>query len=115
MGQGTSWEGRLLRQILYEEGKNDRVIPVVFDRSDIRHIPLELKDATYYDLSTDEGYERLHRALTDKPLVERASVGLVRRHLPLLVLHERQAMEVVGACPDPLPHEVLFVGSYRFL
>ena len=106
-GKGATWEGRLLRQILYEEGKNDRVIPVVFGPADIPHIPLELKDATRYDVSSDDGYERLHRALTAQPLVERGPLGPIRRHLPLLVPEERAAAALLGVCPDALPLEVI--------
>ena len=75
IGKGAVWEGRLLRQMLYEDGKNDRIVPVVFEQTDIDHIPLELKDATYYDVGTDSGYAKLHRALTAQPLVERIPVG----------------------------------------
>lgn len=110
-GKGATWEGRLLRQILYEEGKNDRVIPVVFSPEDVTHIPLELKDATRYDLSSEDGYEGLHRALTAQPLVERGPLGPVRRHLPLLVPEERAAAALLGVCPDALPLEVIARGA----
>lgn len=107
IGKGAVWEGRLLRQMLYEDGKNDRIVPVVFEQTDIDHIPLELKDATYYDVGTDSGYAKLHRALTAQPLVERIPVGPVRKHLPLLAPPEREAVTLVGMCPDPLPIEVV--------
>ncbi len=110
-GKGAAWEGRLLRQILYEEGKNDRVIPVVFGPGDIPHIPLELKDATRYDVSSNDGYEKLHRALTAQPLVERGPLGPVRRHLPLLVPEERAAAALLGVCLDALPLEVIARGT----
>jgi hypothetical protein len=110
-GKGATWEGQLLRQLLYDEGKNDRVIPVVVTPADINCIPLELKGATWYDVGTDEGYEKLHRALTGQPLAERGSVGALRRHLPLLASGEREAMALVGLCPDPLPLEVIARGA----
>jgi hypothetical protein len=106
-GKGATWEGRLLRQILFEEGSNNRVIPVVFDSANIKHIPLELKDVTYYDLSTHEGYDRLHRALTNQPLVERSPLGPMRKHLPTLASPERDAIALLALCPDPVPLSVI--------
>ena len=52
-GKGAVWEGRLIQQILYDEGGNNRVIPIVFDLSDTVYIPSVLKNATYYDVSTE--------------------------------------------------------------
>ena len=83
-GKGARSEGQLINQILYEEGENARFIPVVFDRRDVDHIPLVLKSATYYDLGTDDGYQKLHRALTNQPRVQRRPVGAIRRRLPNL-------------------------------
>ena len=106
-GKGASWEGQLIRQLLYESGKNNRVIPVVFDAADVEHIPLELKGATRYDVGTAEGYSNLHRALTGQPRVEPSDIGSVRTHLPFLAAAERDAVALLGVCPDPLPIDVL--------
>ena len=95
-GKGATQEGRLLRQILYEDEKNACIIPVVFDPADVKHIPLELKNVTRYDLSTDDGYKMLHRALTDQPLVERGLQGPMHRHFPLRAQDEREAADDSG-------------------
>ena len=40
VGLGAKYEGKLIRQVLYDqEGLNGRVIPVVFEPNDKRHIP----------------------------------------------------------------------------
>lgn len=43
-GFGVTWEGRWIRQLLYESKRNDRVIPIVFETSDLKSIPLVLRD-----------------------------------------------------------------------
>ena len=102
-GLGATWEGRWIRQILYESKRNDRIIPVVFESTDVNHIPLVLRDVTRYDLSTDDGYSLLHRALTRQPLVQRPPVGPMRKRLPELDPGESVAAALLRLCPDPLP------------
>ena len=109
-GKGVMWEARGLRQILYESGRNDGVIPIVFDLADVNYIPLELKNATYYDLSAADGYTRLYRALTHQPLVERRTLGAVRRLLPRLAPSESPIVALLGLCRDPVPLEVIARG-----
>ena len=106
-GKGARSEGQLINQILYEEGENTRFIPVVFDRRDVDHIPLVLKNATYYDLGTDDGYQKLHRALTNQPRVQRRPVGAIRRRLPDLYPYELSVTALLYLCPDPLPIDVV--------
>ena len=110
-GKGAVWEGRAILQRLYESGKNDCVIPVVFAPHDVPHIPLLLKGATHYilgsDLGTDDGYIRLHRALTNQPLDARGPVGPLRRRLPRLDPCETQIAGLLHACNDPVPIEVV--------
>ena len=106
-GLGATWEGRWIRQILYESKRNDRIIPVVFEFTDVNHIPLVLRDVTRYDLSTDDGYSLLHRALTRQPLVQRPPIGPMRKRLPELDPGESVASALLRLCPDPLPATVL--------
>ena len=106
-GLGATWEGRWIRQILYESKRNDRIIPVVFESTDVNHIPLVLRDVTRYDLSTDDGYSLLHRALTHQPLVQRPPIGPMRKRLPELDPGESVASALLRVCPDPLPAKVL--------
>ena len=102
-GLGATWEGRWIRQILYESNRNDRIIPVVFESTDVKHIPLVLRDVTHYDISTEDGYSLLHRALTHQPVVQRPPVGPMRSRLPELGPGESVAAALLRLCPDPLP------------
>ena len=106
-GKGATWEGRLIQQDLYDGKGNSRVIPVVFDPGDINHIPLVLRDATYYDLSTADGYTLLHRALTNQPKIQKTLIGPMRRHLPDLEPDESVIVALLNLSPDPLPLEVV--------
>ena len=110
-GKGMVWEGHAIIQRLYDSGQNNGIIPVVFDCSDIEHIPLVLRSATYYvigqDLSTDNGYIELHRALTDQPLVRRPRLGALRKHLPDLDVTDSRLMGLLGACPKPVPIPII--------
>ena len=106
-GKGATWEGRLIQQILYEAGRNQRFIPVVFDPSDVSHIPVVLKNATYYNVGTKNGYALLHRALTNQPRVQKPPIGPMRRHLPVLDSDESVATALLRLCPDPLPLDIV--------
>ena len=110
-GKGMVWEGHAINQRLYESGQNNGIIPVVFDSSDIEHIPLVLRSATYYvigkDPGADKGYIALHRALTDQPLVRRPRLGALRKHLPDLDVTDSRLMGLLGACPNPLPIPII--------
>ena len=109
-GKGATWEGRLIQQGLYDAEENRRIIPVVFDQTDVDHIPFVLKSATYYDLSTDSGYRELHRALTNQPRVERLPLGPIPRRLPDLDPGESEVSALLRLCPDPLPLAVVARG-----
>ncbi|HEX8070666.1 MAG TPA: SEFIR domain-containing protein [Pyrinomonadaceae bacterium] len=66
-GLGVLWEASIIYSHLYEAGGvNEKFIPVVFEQSDTQFIPRPLKLTTYYEVSTDEGYEKLCRRLTDQ-------------------------------------------------
>ena len=75
-GKGAKWEGFLITQDLYEaEGKNIKFIPVVFTPEDAQHIPLELRGATRYDMSTPDAYDNLFRHLTNQPARVKSEVA----------------------------------------
>ncbi len=78
-GKGVPWEGRILKQRIYDEGgRNEGIVPVIFDPADKQYIPMFLRDVTYYDLSTETGYERLYRRLTKQPLHIKPPLGKVQ-------------------------------------
>jgi hypothetical protein len=75
---------------LYEaEGKNVKFIPVVFAADDLAHIPVELRGATHYDLSADEGYDSLFRHLTYQPPRRKSEVAPEIRPMPTLERRQR--------------------------
>jgi tetratricopeptide (TPR) repeat protein len=84
-GKGAKWEGFIITLELYEaEGRDTKFIPVVFSSQDAQHIPLELRGATRYDLSTPEAYDNLFRHLTKQPLHVKSEVAREIRRMPPL-------------------------------
>jgi formylglycine-generating enzyme required for sulfatase activity len=78
-GKGVKWEGAILTQELYDaEARNTRFIPVVFSSPDTDHIPIILRSQTYYDVSTDKGYEALYRHLTGQPEITKPELGKLK-------------------------------------
>ena len=68
-GKGSKFEAGIITQALYDsEQHNTHFIPVVLDAREQAHIPILLRGASFYDLSTAEGYTRLLRRLTGEPL-----------------------------------------------
>lgn len=78
-GSGAKWEGAILTQALHDaEANNTKFIPVFFSSIDSAHIPIVLRSATHYDLSTKEGYEALYRRLTYQPSIVKRERGKIR-------------------------------------
>lgn len=89
-GLGVRWEGNLIYQHLYNSGAtNQKFIPAVFDRSQVRHIPIPLQGATFYAL--DSQYDDLYLRLTDQPRVSKPILGK-RRALPKREVKTNPAM-----------------------
>lgn len=79
VGAGAKWEGAIITQQLYEaEGGRHKFIPVVFSVEDTRHIPVELRGATFYILDDEKGYEDLYRHLTGQPKAVKGQLGKLR-------------------------------------
>lgn len=76
----VSWQSLLTYQYLYDAGsENHRFIPIVFSRESAAHVPTPLRGTTCYDLSTDDGYQRLYRRLTEQPDRVKPPLGAVRK------------------------------------
>jgi tetratricopeptide (TPR) repeat protein len=83
-GLGVMWESSIIYSHLYNAGGvNEKFIPIVFDRDDIRHIPSTLQATNYYEVGTDAGYEKLYRRLTNQHETTAPPLG-TRRILPPL-------------------------------
>ena len=102
-GKGATWEGKLITQSLYESAENRRFIPVIFGRHDTEYIPLVLKGATHYDVSTPEGYRALHHALTNPDAITRPLPDLPATDATPPNSPPSDVTALLHLCPDPLP------------
>jgi len=81
VGKGATFEGGMLgRRVLEAQGSEHGVIPIVFERADLRWIPEFLLDETRFVLF--EQYDDLYRVLTRQPAVVKPPLGRVRRMPP---------------------------------
>lgn len=102
-GKGATWEGKLIIQSLYESAENRRFIPIIFDRQDIEHIPLVLKGATRYDVSTSDGYQALHHALTNPDAITHLPTDSPPTNAAPPNSTPSDVTALLRLCPDPLP------------
>ncbi|MCY1046883.1 toll/interleukin-1 receptor domain-containing protein [Corallococcus sp. bb12-1] len=78
-GLGGRWEGANIRLELYEgSGFNTKFIPVVFDMRDAASRPQPLRGATYYDVSTEAGYDQIYRHITEQHNRRKPAIGRIR-------------------------------------
>jgi hypothetical protein len=78
-GLGVTWEGAILTQELYEaQVNNTKFIPILFFSNDSTNIPIVLRGATYYVVTTKDGYEALYRRLTNQPYIQKLEVGEIQ-------------------------------------
>jgi tetratricopeptide (TPR) repeat protein len=112
-GKGAKWEGFIITSELYEaEGGNTKFIPVTFSPQDARHIPLELRGATRYDLRAPEGYDNLFRHLTNQPAREKSPVAAQITAMPPLA----RKQEFSGPFWNvPIPRNPFFTGREKVL
>jgi len=81
-GLGAKWESAIITQELYYFETKNKCIPVVFSPEDSKYIPSILKDVTYYNLNTKEGYNKLYARLTSQKLIKKPAVGKLRQIPP---------------------------------
>jgi hypothetical protein len=92
-GLGVRWEGRLIYQALYREGRiNTKFIPVLFEAADSSYIPSPVGDTNFYFAQTEHGYEDLYRRLTNQPRAIKPELGKLRSLSPA----ERKSEGAVG-------------------
>lgn len=89
-GRGTQWEGALILQHMYNEGANNKFIPVLLESGRFEDIPVPLQGSTFYCVDTTEGYENLYRRLTNQPLNEAPKLGDLKNLSPLDILDRTQ-------------------------
>lgn len=80
-GKGVYWEGSLLDDEIYNDKRNRRIVPVLFDGEPETSILDILRGWTFCRLSqftlSAEGYEHLLRILTGQAKVEKNVLGTV--------------------------------------
>jgi tetratricopeptide (TPR) repeat protein len=82
-GLGVMWESTIIYSYLYDAGVvNEKFIPIVFGHDNIKHIPTPLKPTTFYDVSTEAGYEALYRRITNQPYTTKPKLGAVKKLAP---------------------------------
>ena len=75
-GLGVMWESSIIYQYLYNAGlSNEKFIPVILEHRNTEFIPMPLQPTTYFDVSTDRGYEDLFRRLTNQPRITKPELG----------------------------------------
>jgi tetratricopeptide (TPR) repeat protein len=78
-GKGVMWESTIIDSYLYDSGVvNEKFIPIVFGHENTKHIPRPLKSTTFYDVSSEGGYENLYRYLTDQPYTTKLTLGKLK-------------------------------------
>lgn len=67
-GAGANFEGAVITQHLYNlHGHNDKFFAIYFGDANRTSIPTVLEGFPNYDVSTDNGYTKLYRRLTNQP------------------------------------------------
>ncbi|CAG1010607.1 hypothetical protein PHYC_03885 [Phycisphaerales bacterium] len=75
-GLGATFEGKLVRQEMYNNGVvNVKYRPVLMSADHTTCIPLDLQGATHFRLYEPGGYDRLYRALTGQPSIVAPPLG----------------------------------------
>ena len=98
VGLGVAWEGRLIKQLLYNAASvSSKFAPVLFADGLDAHVPVPLAGATIHRIETPQGYEGLLRLLTDQPLTPMPPLG--RR--PELPPRQRQTFNAPPANHAP--------------
>ncbi|URN83900.1 SEFIR domain-containing protein [Acetobacterium wieringae] len=79
IGRGAKWEGHIIYQKLYmADSINKKYIPVIFSRADIDYIPTPIQGSTYYDVSTQKGFDDLYWRLRGIKTKQKPPLGKLR-------------------------------------
>jgi len=74
-GRGATWEGALIRNLIYRNKSAKNIIPVIFESHDSAYLPLCLSGVMYEHVGDQAGFERLYWKLTDQPPDPAPAVG----------------------------------------
>ncbi len=77
--KGVSWEVNIVFQYIYDNNsENKKIIPVIFNESDVDYISAPLKSFTYYNIGTNRGYVKLYWRLRGVTKTQRPPLGTLR-------------------------------------
>ena len=120
-GKGVAFEGFVVTQSIYDaQSKNDKFIPVILSNDNFGHIPVLLRAASFYDISSSDDYEKLYRRLTKQPFITKPGLGPLEtlpgrgttEPVPLL---ERQRKQDFIGWKMPLAPNPFFTGREKVL
>ncbi len=78
-GKGVSWEVNIVYQHIYDaNSENTKFIPVFFEEDDIQYILTPIKSFTYYNIGTNEDYDKLYWRLRGVTQVHKPPLGKLR-------------------------------------
>ncbi|MEM8997382.1 MAG: SEFIR domain-containing protein, partial [Acidobacteriota bacterium] len=78
-GRGVDWEGSIITNELYRtRSQTTRFLPVLLADADERHIPEPLQGYSFYRLTSEEAYSKLHKTLRGQAGVAPAPLGELR-------------------------------------
>lgn len=78
-GAGAKFESLILQQEIFEnDSKNQKFIPIIFDKTDRAFIPIPLKAWTNFNASDDGDYEKLYRRITGQIKISKPVVGKIK-------------------------------------
>jgi len=84
VGKGVNFEGAIITQELYDDGGGKlKFLPILFSSADEKHIPINLKSGSRYDLTTSDGFNDLMLVLTNQKTVIPSPLGPI----PVLGIH----------------------------
>lgn len=108
---GVRWEGGLIYQHLYNEGTNQKFVPVLFRDADKKFIPTPIQSATHYLIDTPGGYDRLYARLMNRPTAKKPELGPIRP-LPKKEVKTDPSMYVTGPIDVELWNEAQWSGTF---
>ncbi|MBD2056580.1 TIR domain-containing protein [Oculatella sp. FACHB-28] len=84
IGRGSTWEGTIIRQHLYNnQMRNTKFIPVVFSAQDLIHVPSILNGNDKYVLEEEKSFRELCYRLRKEPVVAIPDIATAKLQAPL--------------------------------
>lgn len=78
-GKGITWEVSIIYQCLYDtNAETQKFIPIFFEEGEQQYIPTPIKSFTFYNVGTDEGYNKLYWRLRGVQKTQKPPLGKLR-------------------------------------